>query len=205
MTTSSPSLPAPTSQSKLLVTTPVEYCFNSNMNVGENPGIRTLVHSKETAVPRILRRLQCIKPYQGVPRYGESVEMGHQPGIPLAHPLPVQLRVLPGGNPLTLSAVATLGAFQKEQEYHRLYSLELEAELREVLRMCSWYVRNPNQLAQSISGAIRIRQASLTPWPSRYDVGLWNHGTRVLAPLRSQTVPLLWHPFGLHKRDQCVW
>ena len=181
MTTSPPPSPAATSQNKLLVTTPVEHCFNSNMNVGENPGIRTLVDSKETAVPRILRRLQRIKPYQWVPPYGESVEMGHRPGIPLARPLPVQLRVLQGGDPLTLPAVATLGALQKEQEYHHLYILELEAELREVLRMYSWYVRNADKFAQSIAGAIRIRQASSTPWPSRYDVDLWIHGTPVLA------------------------
>ena len=65
MTTSSPSSPAETSQNKLLVITSVEHCINNNMNVGKNPGVRTLVDSKETAIPRILRRLQWIELIRG--------------------------------------------------------------------------------------------------------------------------------------------
>ena len=84
---------------------------------------------------------------------------------------------------LPLGSWDSLDADQRPQQSRRSYISELESEIRESLHGYAWYALHGtwDQLAQYVAGVLRVQRQVSTPSPSKYDVELWNTGTRLLS------------------------
>ena len=146
-------------------------------------------HGQESVIPRALRVMQHCRPYQGSSVYNELVQLEHSSGPPSQkHSSPVySLRVVSWDSfhHVPLGLWDSLDAVQRAQHSSRSYISELESEICESLQEYAWYALHGtwDRRAQYVAGVLRVWRHFSTPWPSRYDVELWNRGTRMLSLL----------------------
>ena len=146
-------------------------------------------HGQESVIPRAPRVMQRCRPYQGLPVYNELVQLEPPSGPPSQkHASPVYSLCVVSCDSfdhVPLGSWDGLDAVQRAQQSGRSYISELESEIRESLQEYAWYALHGtwDQLAQYVAGVLRVRRQFSTPWPSRYDVELWNRGTRMLSLL----------------------